>query len=297
LYELLGIRVSKYPGILENGAAAEYATPKLFAQRTASTMYSTEERNRTIWYYQWRALVTADVAIDPRYVAFRTMHDWVVLCAKVLAERGDAFDDRDIQDGVVGEKPKERVDPLRCELPPQAGPDGDIIRMSCGNPRERLVGGRTASRWDQNFLEPEWHDVRRPWSAIRYQRCLGLQLPMELRYGALREQSDPRLAQLELLEPEIFREYVAEMLARGDDPARSQAWLQRSAEDVRNDPRFVAHKCGFDSQMILHMVRQAKDTKLRFIVDGQEVIWEDSGTQAVDEGTLADLPEMGTESD
>jgi hypothetical protein len=45
------------------------------------------------------------------------------------------------------------------------------------------------------------------------------------------------------------------------------------------------------------MVRQAKDTKLRFIVDGQEVIWEDSGTQAVDEGTLADLPEMGTESD
>src|ERR1035441_5184195 len=125
VYELLGIRVSKYPGILENGAAAEYATPKLFAQRTASTMYSTEERNRTIWYYQWRALVTADVAIDPRYVAFRTMHDWVVLCAKVLAERGDAFDDRDIQDGVVGEKPKERVDPLRCELPPQIG------RASC----------------------------------------------------------------------------------------------------------------------------------------------------------------------
>ena len=83
------------------------------------------------------------------------------------------------------------------------------------------------------------------------------------------------MAQLELLEPEIFREYVAEMLARGDDPARSQAWLQRSAEDVRSDPRFVAHKCGFDSQMILHMVRQAKNTKLRFLVNGQEVIWED----------------------
>src|ERR1022692_585829 len=57
LFELLGIKVSKYPGILENGAAAEYATPKLFAQRTASTMYSTEERNRTIWYYQCPPLV------------------------------------------------------------------------------------------------------------------------------------------------------------------------------------------------------------------------------------------------
>ena len=105
------------------------------------------------------------------------------------------------------------------------------------------------------------------------------------------------MAQLELLEPEIFREYVAEMLARGDDPARRQAWLQRSAEDVRSDPRFVAHKCGFDSQMILHMASQANNAKLRFMVEGQEVIWEDSGTHAHGDGTLADLPEMGLESD
>jgi hypothetical protein len=83
------------------------------------------------------------------------------------------------------------------------------------------------------------------------------------------------LAQLELLEPEIFREYVAGMLDQGADTARSQAWRARSAVDVRCDPRFIAHRCGFDSQMVLHMVRQTKDTKLRFMVDGQEVIWED----------------------
>src|ERR1035438_210092 len=58
LYELLGIKVSKYPGIEENGAAAEYATPRLFAHRVSSTMLTTEERNRSIWYNQWRALVT-----------------------------------------------------------------------------------------------------------------------------------------------------------------------------------------------------------------------------------------------
>jgi hypothetical protein len=204
------------------------------------------------------------------------MHDWVVLCAKVLAERGDAFDDRDIGDGVMDERLRERQDPFECELPAEAGPAEEPIGLSCGNPRERLVGGRASSRWDPNFLEPEWRDVQRPWAAIRYQQLQGLLLPMELRYGALREQSDPRLAQLELLEPEVFREYVAEMLARGDDHARSQAWLQRSAEDVRSDPRFVAHQCGFDSQMVLHMASQAKEAKLRFMVDGQEVIWEGS---------------------
>ena len=275
LYELLGIKVSKYPGILENGAAAEYATPKLFAHRVSSTMLTTEGRNQTAWYNQWRALVAADVEIDPRYVAFRTMHDWVVLCSKVLAERGEAFDDREIQDGAMDEKPRERQDPFECELPAEAVPDAAPIEMSCGNPRERLVGGRASSRWGPNFLEPEWCDVQRPWAAIRYQHLQGLQLPMELRYGALREQSDPRLAQLELLEPEIFREYVAGILEQGADTARSQAWLQRPIEDVRCDPRFIAHRCGFDSQMILHMVRQAKDTELRFIVDGQEITWED----------------------
>jgi hypothetical protein len=275
LYELLGIKVSKYPGTLENRAAAEYATPRLFAHRVSSTMYSTEERNRTIWYYQWRALVPADVEVDPRYVAFRTLHDWVVLCAKVLAERGDAFDDRDSGDGAMDEKPRERQDPFECELPAEAGPAEEPIGLSCGNPRESLVGGRASSRWDPNFLEPEWHDVQRPWTAIRYQHLQGLRLPMELQYGALREQSDPRLAQLELLEPEVFREYVAGVLASGDDVARSQAWRERPVEDVRCDPRFIAHKCGFDSQMMLHMARQANRTKLRFMVDGQEVIWED----------------------
>ena len=116
--------------------------------------------------------------------------------------------------------------------------------------------------------------MQRPWAAIRHQHLQGLQLPMELQYGALREQSDPRLAQLELLEPETFREYVAEILVREGDVARSQAWRERPVEDVRCDPRFIAHRCGFDSQMILHMARQTKDAKLRFMVDGQEVIWE-----------------------
>src|ERR1035438_2829476 len=229
LYELLGIKVSKYPGILENGAAAEYASPKLFAHRVSSTMLTTEGRNQTAWYNQWRALVAADVEIEPRYLAFRTMHDWVVLNAKVLAERGDAFDDRDIGDGGMDEKPRERQDPFECELAPEAVPGDVPIGLTCGNPREQLVGGRSSNHWDLDFLEQEWRNVQRPWAAIRYQHLQGLMLPMELRYGPLREQSDPRLAQLELLRPEIFREYVAGILEQGADTARSQAWLPRAA--------------------------------------------------------------------
>ena len=255
LFELLGIKACKYPGVLENGGVAEYATPKNFARSVSSMMLMIPVRSGTSWYHRWRALPTSEVELDPRYVMFRTMHDWVVLCAKVLAERGDAFDDQDLRDSVMDEKPKERVDPFKCELPQ----DGENIGLTCGNPREQLVGGRSSNHWDPDFLEPEWLEVKRPWAAIRYQHYCGLQLPIELQDGALREQSDPRLAQLELMEPDVFRAYVAAVLASSDDVARSQAWRTRSAEDVRSDPRFIAHKCGFDSQMILHMVGWTPD--------------------------------------
>ena len=278
LFELQGIKVSGYPDILENAATTEYATPRNFARRAASVMFLAPDRNRTIWHMRWNALPTSEVELDPRFVAFRTILDWIVLSAKVLAEKGDAFDDQET--GVMGWEPRERVDPFNCELPQEAGPDEVPIEMSCGSPREQLVGGRSSNHWDPNFLEPEWRNVKRPWAAIRYQHHCGLLLPMELRYGALREQSDPRLAQLELLQPEIFRAYIAGVLASGDDVGRSQAWRARSAEDVRCDPRFVAHQCGFDSQMILHIAREAMkgsepestEPNLEFILDGPEIV-------------------------
>ena len=38
LFELHGIKTAKYPGILENGASADYATPKQFGRIAASIM-------------------------------------------------------------------------------------------------------------------------------------------------------------------------------------------------------------------------------------------------------------------
>jgi hypothetical protein len=118
------------------------------------------------------------------------------------------------------------------------------------------VGGRSASRWDAGFAALEWREVERPWDALYHFHWRGLMLPTELRYGALRGHDDPRLASLELLNPESFTAYVADLIIR-DDRSLSLAWRQRPVEDVLRDPRFIAHKCGFDSQMILYIASRA----------------------------------------
>jgi hypothetical protein len=186
----------------------------------------------------------ATIEHDPRYVAFRTMHDWVVLCAKVLAERGDTFDDHEIADGEADWEPEARDDPFKRELPAEAGPDEGPIAISCGNPRHRLLEGRFRNEWDPDFEQPQWRDVKRPWAAMRHFHFVGSRLTEQLQYGALRDTHDPRIAQLELLTPGVF--------------AAWQQWQHGvEIEDVGRDPRFIAHKCGFDSQMILHTAGKA----------------------------------------
>lgn len=299
LFELQGIKASKYHGVLENGAAAEYATPGNFARHAAAVMFRAPDRNRTIWHLRWRALPTAEVELDPRYVAFRTMHDWVIVNAKVLAERGDAFDDHELEHGFVDWEPTQRVDPSTCVLPPDAGSDDVPIALSCGNPREQLVGGPSRNPWDADFVRPEWHDVKRPWAAIQYFHSVGLFLPERLRYGALREPDDPRLTQLELLRPDFFASYVAGVIAK-DDVELSRAWRDRPFEDVRNDPRFMAHKCGFDTQIILHIARGAMKVREAEIEGtGAELGLGDSARlRAVEDGEALyqQLMELGPET-
>jgi hypothetical protein len=254
LFELEGIRASRYPGVLDTGNAAEYATPKRFARLASGVMFYADHRNRTPWTIWWRRLPNSAIELDPRYVAFRTIHDWIVLCARVLVERADCLEDRELES--CDDRPvEERLDPFTQPIRTEDD-DGEPVGMLCGNLRERLVGGRGANRWDPSFIVPNWQDVQRPWAAIRYLHFRGLLLPMELQYGALRGKGDPRLANLELLRPEVFAAYVADVLADGDEEL-SREWRSRSAQDVQNDPRFIAHKCGFDTQIILHIARKA----------------------------------------
>jgi hypothetical protein len=254
LFELEGIRASRYPGVLDTGNAAEYATPQRFARLASGVMFCAPHRNRTPWTIWWRRLPNSAIELDPRYVAFRTIHDWIVLSARVLVERASCLEDRELEscdDGPAKGRRDPFTQPIRAE-----DEYGEPFGMLCGNLRERLVGGRGANRWDPSYIVPNWQDVQRPWAAIRCLHYRGLLLPMELQYGALQGKGDPRLANLELLRPEVFAAYVADVLAEGDEGV-SRAWRSRSVEDVRHDPRFIAHKCGFDTQMILHMARKA----------------------------------------
>jgi len=81
----------------------------------------------------------------------------------------------------------------------------------------------------------------------------GMMLTDRLRYGALRDGNDPRVTQLELLRPEIFVEYVAGKAAHDGDDETAERWRSRPQLEVTQDPRFIAHRCGFDHQMILHI--------------------------------------------
>ena len=226
LFELAGIRASGYPAVFDNAASAVYATPEQFIRLA-----------------RWEA-PPAGIALDPRYVAFRTIHDWIVLNAKLL---DDASADSSY--------PNPFEEPL-----PVDSPDGPI-GLTCGNPLRRLHRGLPKTG-DDNYLVPDWRDVQDHFAAIRYFHYRGLLLPEELRYGALRETPDPRLTQLELLRPEVFAAYVSGVLWKRLDDGSLPQWRTRPVEDIERDPRFIAHRCGFDREMILYIA--SKDVEEEF---------------------------------
>ena len=255
LFELEGIKASGYPEVLDAGNVAEYCTTSKFAEFASRVALNAADSDQAAWNTAWPQLPISVIELDPRFVAFRTIHDWIVLSARVLADRSDCLEDLERESYSNDRTTKERRAPFTRPIQTE-DEDGEPVGLLCGNLRERLVGGRASYIGEPGYLIPDWRQVQRPWEALRYFHCRGLILPMEFRYGPLREQTDPRLARFELLRPEVFSTYVSEVLAK-DQPELSEAWRDRPAEDVRHDPRFMAHKCGFDTQIILHIAREA----------------------------------------
>jgi len=169
LFELLGIRASGYPAVFNNGGEAEYATPLSFVQSMTSL---TVERTAV----KWLMAPPAAVELDPRYVAFRTIHDWIILNAKILAEKNP---------DQARVKPDD-VDPFEQNLPAEVGDE-----LSCGNPRDSLLRGGSVE-WNLNHFEPEWQCVTDPFWTARFFFHDGMLLTDRLRYGALRDGNDPR---------------------------------------------------------------------------------------------------------
>lgn len=246
LFELEGIRACGYPAVFDNAAVPEYATPEQF-----------------VWFAGC-PVTPADIEHDPRFVAYRSMHDFIVLHAKVLAERGECPDWTD-------DLPDD-PDPLQM-IVPRDEKDGDTRGVIGGNPLRRLHCGFPHTG-DDNYVVPDWQDVQDPFGALRYFHLRGLLLPEELRYGALRDKYDPRLTQLELLTPDVFAAYIRSVLWKRLNNGSLQRWGTRPSEEVARDPRFIAHRCGFDRQMILHISTAVTRTLPEPEDDGPELVFE-----------------------
>jgi len=244
VFDLAGIKASGYPAVLDK-PPAPFATPAKFIEFVAEAVKNSPEGAFLI--QQWRILPARMIARDPRYVAFRTAYDWVILHTKVLSEGNVAGCDDVIDLG-------ERVDPFQVLL--QTGDPDQPAGLIAGNPLH-LADGGFRNRWDPNFAAP-WDEVRDQLDAIRYFHFRGTLLLQELRgwphNGA--GTRDPRLLRLELLTPKAFAEFVATRLLGNSDPVRSLSWQSRPPEDVELDPRFIAHKCAFDRDMVTRMGRR-----------------------------------------
>ena len=244
-FDLAGIKASGYPKVFYKPESAVFATPQTFVEFVAGSLKNSVEG--AFLAQRWRILPAETIALDPRYVAFRTAHDWVALHALILAE-DNAFGSEDVLDL------SERIDPFQVELP-YDDPD-EPAGLIAGNPLT-LADCGFRNRWDPNYAAPAWHEVNDHIDAIHYFHYCGTFLRQQLRgwphTGA--EDHDPRLLRLELLKPKGFADYVATRLMAGQGATVIDAWRNRPPEQVERDPRFIAHKCAFDHDMILRMAR------------------------------------------
>jgi hypothetical protein len=240
--ELAGIKASGYPEVFQRPGSAAYATPQTFLEFLADSFKNSAEG--TFLAHQWRLVPVGTIELDPRYVAFRTAHDWVVLHAQILADDPSGSDVLDLS---------ERDDPFWTGLP-RDDPD-EPAGLVAGNPLT-LADGGFRNRFNPNFVEP-WGEVSDHIDAIHYFHFRGTFLLHELDdwpYESA-EGHDARLVRLELLNPKGFADYVATRIVKDRDAIAFHTWHNRPLEDVERDPRFIAHKCAFDRDMILRMAQ------------------------------------------
>ena len=120
LFELEGIKASGYPGVFGAGNATEFCTPAKFVEFASRATASALECDQAAWCAAWRAAPISNIELDPRYVAFRTIHDWIILCARVLAERPVSPEDLELESfSEVGSScegaPRSLPQPIRTE--------------------------------------------------------------------------------------------------------------------------------------------------------------------------------------
>jgi hypothetical protein len=216
-FDLAGIKASGYPEVFNRLASVVYATPQRFLQFVAGALENSAEGAHLI--REWQRLPFETILLDPRYVAFRTSHDWITLHARSLAE--DHAASRQALD-LSG-----RPDPFHADLPVDV--PYELTTLTAANPLH-LADGGFRNRWDPNYAEP-WCQVRDRIGAIHYFHFRATAMLQKLRGGF---DNNPRgLAYL-----------VAMRIAQ--DAMTFPVWHGQTREEVERDPRFIAHQCAFN---------------------------------------------------
>jgi hypothetical protein len=193
--------------------------------------------NSIAWLSDWSVMPPELIAADPRYVAFRSVHDWVIVTAKVLADHPlIEADDHD-----SSSRPRE--DPFTKSI--QAETSGEPIGLICGDPLERMHQGE---RFDspQNFSTDRWTDIADSHAAIRFFHGWSIDSGKHFR---LLESPSERAFKTEYMSPGLF---VGQMSADCD----ASVWRNRSREEIENDPRYIAYRAGWDRSMIRSLTDQ-----------------------------------------
>ena len=226
-FDLAGIKASGYPEVFNKPASAEYATPQQFLQFIASALE--ESVAGACLRRQWQSLPSEAILLDPRYVAFRTSHDWIILHAKAMAE------DHTTAGRVLDLS--NRPDPFHVKLPIDV--PHELTTVNADNPLH-LADGGFQNQWDPNYAEP-WRRVRDRIGAIHYFHFRATALLQKLRGG---------------LDLRGLAYVIAMQIAR--DAAECPVWRGKPREKVERDPRFIAHKCAFDRGMVVATARNER---------------------------------------
>ena len=230
--DLMAIRASGYPGVFDNPGTAEYCTCEKFVTTVLGCLRRHTISDLSSWQRQWQASAAAAVVSDPRYIAFRAVHDWVVLNARTPGTEPSRAEDG-VQNG-----PASRADPFAEELPEDSSDEpigliaGDpLVHMQhCGFPRQATA----------DSISLEWNEVQDPSEAIASFHHRGAF------YGfAFRSLEHPLKA--ELMTPAGFLFHNAHVVK--DAPQ----WHQRPVDEIEQDPRYIAYRCGWDRLLIQHL--------------------------------------------
>jgi len=218
--------------ILARGGDARYTEPAHFVK-----VLTNLAREAT----RWCLGESAGIDRDPRYIAFQTIHDWIVLNAKIMAER--------VSEPVCIDP--HRLDPFTQDLSTDAANE-----LRWWSPR-LLLHGNLSMEWSFDHFEPDWRSVKYPFWTLHFFFHDGIRLEERLRVGRFRDRIDPRLSQVELLGPDVFRDYVSSGLGKGVSHTLIRRWKSRPLEDVECDPRYAAHRCALDRQLSMHACDRA----------------------------------------